>query len=517
LVQHLANVGLSPGLMSAGIGNVSAERTYRDISAGNREPPPSDAVPGLLGSTLTRAGLGGSLRRIQAAPGDLPRLVAGLRGNDLLIAVGRPPPAENQALPIGIAGAGFQGTLISDSTRTRGYVLSTDLAPTILRRLGVPTPDEMDGEPIRAEDAVDPGAVVDRGERMTAIADRRIPVLVGCLAIWTVVAVAIGLVLPTRRPAAAAWLGLAFAYMPLLLLAGAALEPEFAAIEALLVLIGAAGLALLTQALVRGWRALAVACAVTVGAYGIDMLTGSALTKLSLLGPDPIYGARFYGIGNELEALFAVMVPVAVGAGLTALRPARRQAAVAFLTAGGIGAVIFAAGRLGADVGAAIVLPLGAAVAAAASTWSPGSWRRWAWLVVAAPLVALGALALIDLVSGANAHLTRSVFDAGGADGLADTAERRLGLSAHDFAQAARNPLFWLIVAGIVVAIAQWRRIDALLRPAPLARAGVIGACAAVAAGVLVNDSGATFLVLGSLALGAALAFAWAQAPGTDP
>jgi hypothetical protein len=54
------------------------------------------------------------------------------------------------------------------------------------------------------------------------------------------------------------------------------------------------------------------------------------------------------------------------------------------------------------------------------------------------------------------------------------------------------------------------------LRPAPFARAGVTGACAAVAVGVLVNDSGATFLVLGSLALGATLAFAWAQA-GTNP
>ena len=33
---------------------------------------------------------------------------------------------------------------------------------------------------------------------------------------------------------------------------------------------------------------------------------------------------------------------------------------------------------------------------------------------------------------------------------------------------------------------------------------------------MFVNDSGATFLVLGSLALGATLAFAWAQAR-TDP
>jgi hypothetical protein len=140
-----------------------------------------------------------------------------------------------------------------------------------------------------------------------------------------------------------------------------------------------------------------------------------------------------------------------------------------------------------------------------------GSRRRIALAVIAAPLVGLAVLALIDLVSGANAHLTRSVLDAAGAGGLADVAERRLRLSAHDFAQAAGNPLFWVVVVGIGVAIVRRRRIDAWLREAPLARAGFIGACAAVAAGVLVNDSGATFLVLG-----ATLAFAWAQT-GTNP
>jgi hypothetical protein len=62
------------------------------------------------------------------------------------------------------------------------------------------------------------------------------------------------------------------------------------------------------------------------------------------------------------------------------------------------------------------------------------------------------------------------------------------------------------------VAIAQWRRIDAWFTHAPIARAGLLGACAATAVGVLVNDSGATFLVLGGLALGAFLAYAWSQA-----
>jgi hypothetical protein len=134
------------------------------------------------------------------------------------------------------------------------------------------------------------------------------------------------------------------------------------------------------------------------------------------------------------------------------------------------------------------------------------------WAVIAAPLVALGLLALIDLISGGDSHLTRSVLDAGGASDLADVAERRLRLSAEDFGRAASNPLFWIVMVGIALAAINWRHLDAWLRPVPLARAGVIGACVAVPAGVLVNDSGATFLVLGSLALGATLAFAWAQA-----
>jgi hypothetical protein len=529
LVQRLAATGFSVGLLSAGIGNVSAEETFRDISAGNREPPPSDAVPGLLGATLSRAGLSGSLRRVQVAPDDLSGLVARLHGADLLIALGKPPPPHDRALPIGIAGAGFDGTLTSDSTRTNGYVLSTDLAPTILRRLGVPIPDEMSGEPIRTEGEVDPVAVVDRGERMTAVADRRIRALTGTIAVWLVLAIAIGRA-PWRRRSVAAWLGLAFAYMPLLLLVGAAVQPKHGDVEGLLVAVGAGGFALLTLRLVRGWWAAAVACALTVGAYAIDMVTGSELTRLSLLGPDPIYGARFYGIGNELEALFAVMVPVGVAAGLSAYTGwgrgvSRGGAIAAFLVAGAVGAVVFGAGAFGADVGAAIVLPVGAAVAAAVlpgdfEHFSPHAGanrsrsfsRRIVTGVIAAPVVALTLLVFIDLVSGAHAHLTRSVIDAGGATNLSEVAERRLELSAHDFAQAAGNPLFWIVVVGIGAAISQWRRIDAWLTPAPIVRAGLIGACAAIALGVLVNDSGATFLVLGGLALGAVLAYAWSQA-----
>ncbi len=570
-VGQLAAAGLSPGLMSTGIGEVPPEQTYLDISQGNRVddtlydrplPPlrsflfrvphwphivqradsaPAEIVPGLLASSLLSGGIRseaapaaesaeliavrrdggvgvanfGSLTVFASGIGGVRKELTGMPADELLIAFVEPSRGR-KIVPIGIAGGGFEGNLTSDSTRTDGYVISTDIAPTILRRFGMPIPSGMDGEPIRAEGTVDAGSIEGLGDRMAAIPARRAPVVIGSLAAWILIAVAVALLRPAARRPAFAWLALAFAYMPLMLLAGAATEPG-AVVEGLLVGVGATVLAAVTLALVRGWWALTVACAITVVAYAIDVIAGSGLTQVSLLGPNPIFGARFYGIGNELEALIAVMVPVAVGAALTARGAGRRPAVVAFLAVGVLAGLVFAVGQFGADVGAAVVLSLGAAVAAITLTWGPGAsrWRIVA-AVIAVPVVALGALALIDLVSGGNSHLTRSVLDAGGATNLADVAQRRLELSANDFAQAAGNPLFWVVIAGIGVSIWRWRRIDAWLRPEPLARAGVIGACAAVAMGVLVNDSGATFLVLGSLALGAALAFAWAQA-GTNP
>ena len=555
--------------MSAGIGHVPSEQTYLDISQGNRVanslydgqlpsisviPPlrgerwrilewrhildraasaPANIVPGSLGSALFDGDVGsrvdpsfvagaliavdrdGMVPRAPPGPGltvraagDLRRMVAQLHGNDLLIAF-TVPSLDDEAVPIGIAGGGFDGNLTSDSTRTDGYVLSTDIAPTILHRFGLPVPDAMDGQRIRSDGRVDVAAIEDRLARMEAIPDRRAPVVITCLAAWILVALLVNRIVFGLRRVAFAWLGLCFAYMPLMLLAGAWLRPGAIA-EGLVIGLGAAVLAAVTVRFASGWRGMAIACAITVIAYAIDVIAGSPLTKLSLLGPNPIFGVRFYGIGNELEALIAVMVPVGVGAALTAVGIKRcRTAAVAFLYVGAVAALIFAAGRFGADVGAAVVLAVGAAVAAVLTS---GSRRHLGVAIVAAPLVAVAGLALVDLVSGGNAHLTRSVIDAGGAGDLADIAQRRLELSADDFAQAAGNPLFWIVIVGIVLAVAQRRRIDTWLQGAPFARVGVIGACAAVAAGVLVNDSGATFLVLGSLALGAALAFAWAQA-----
>ena len=249
------------------------------------------------------------------------------------------------------------------------------------------------------------------------------------------------------------------------------------------------------------------------------MVAGSPLTSLSLLGPNPGLGVRFYGIGNELEALLAVLVVAGTGAALAGFAPGAtpRRSALTFLVAGLLSAFVFAAGRFGADVGAAIVLPLGAAVAAAIV----GQGRRRALLLaLATPFVAVALLALIDLVSGADAHLTRSVLDAGGLDDLAQVAQRRLQLSAHSFARPIVFVFLPLLAAVGVLAFLWRERIAAWLAGRPAIRAGLAGGLAATVVGTLANDSGALLLEIGTAYLLVFAGYAWAEAgdtPGRYP
>lgn len=543
---ELARVpGVSPGLMSAGLGSVPAAQTYLDISQGNRvfdslydsplpvrtsggicgpsyspavveraESAPAEIVPGLLATTLRRAGEGCVVRSMGLE--GLRALVRGLRGSDLLIAIERAPPARNRALAIGIAGRGFDGDLTSSSTRLDGYVLSTDVGPTILRRLGIVVPSQMSGQPIRSEGRVDPAAVVSLGERLSVISGRRGPVIGLGLLAWLL---AFGLALlvtggRSGRPGVRL-AGLSVVYLPLLLLPGAAWDAG-QGVEQALVTLGAPLLAALTLVALPGYGALAVASATTVLAYAVDVVAGSPLTSLSLLGPNPGLGVRFYGIGNELEALLAVLVVAGTGAALAGFAPrlSPRRCAAAFLATGLLFALVFAAGRFGADVGAAIVLPLGAAVAAASIA---ARRRRTALLVLAAPLAVLALVALADLVSGANAHLTRSVLDAGGFGDLADVAQRRLQLSAHSFTRPIVFVFMPLIAALAALAIWHRDRLRAWLEGRPAMRAGLLGALAATLLGTLANDSGALLLEIGTAYLLVFAGFAWAETASNSP
>ena len=284
-----------------------------------------------------------------------------------------------------------------------------------------------------------------------------------------------------------------------------------------MVMLGAPLLGACTLALASGYRALAIASALTVLAYGVDVIAGSPLTSLSLLGPNPGLGVRFYGIGNELEALLGVLVIAGTGAALAGFAPqlSRQRCAASFLAVGLLCAFVFAAGRFGADVGAAIVLPVGAAVAAVLVA-GRGS-RSVLLLVVAAPFAVLALLALVDLVSGANAHLTRSVLDAGGLGDLADVAQRRLQLSARSFGRPILLAFLPVVAILGALAVVYRDRLAAWLHGRPTVRAGLWGALVATAVGTLANDSGALMLEIGTAYLLVFVGFAWAEMRGRFP
>lgn len=540
-VSELAEAGFSPGVMSPGLGAVPPAQTYLDVGQGNRvwdslydrplpelggsrsrrwrevteraESAPADVVPGLLSSTLAAAGVPSRLFEVRRTTlGRLPRPGSG----ELVIAVARPTGESDVPLPIGIAGRGFDGNLTSGSTRIDGYVLSTDVAPTVLDRFGVGIPAAMSGQPIEAEGSVDPAAIESLVARMGVVSSRRVSVIGLPIAAWLLLALLVALAgRGAVARASVRLLGLSVVYLPLLLLVGAALEPSEPA-EALLVAAGAPVLAATTTALLGGYRALALASALTVLAYAVDVIAGSPLTSLSLLGPNPRLGVRFYGIGNELEAVLAVLAVAGTGAALAgfAAGASRRASAAVFLAVGLLAAFVFAAGRFGADVGAAIVFPVGAA-AAAAAILGP-SHRLRALAVAAAPVAALALLALVDLLSGANAHLTRSVLDAGGLGDLADVAQRRLQLSAHSFARPVLLAFLLLVLALAALAYLRRDRLRAWLEGAPAMRAGLGGALAAVAIGTLANDSGALLLEIGAIYLLVFTSFAWAESGGNS-
>lgn len=455
---------------------------------------------------------------------ELPQMVADLEERDLLIAMERPPPEEAGMLSVGIAGAGFKGNLTSGTTRTPGYVLATDIAPTIIDHFGFEVPPEMTGRPIRSGERRDVKALISLEERMSVVAPRRGPVLGFSVLLWIALCGTVAILDLVRRRRRAdgstgpsslpllAWslrlLALSTIYLPAVLLIGAALRPELG-VERLLLATGAPVLAALTLRIAPGWRALAVACAVTVISHAVDVLSGSPLIALSLLGPNPGLGVRFYGIGNELGATLSVLLLIGIGAGLAGFARGlnRKVAAVVFVAVALPFAAVFAAGRFGADVGSAMVIPAAAVVAAAVVL-------RRMWLAVAAllvPVIGLVLLVAVDLISGGDSHFQRTVLDSRGGD-LLDTIGRRLRLTGRSFVRAASGPFLPLTAILIGLGVVYRARISLWLKATPRSfRAGIAGAAFAAVLGTAVNDSGVLLLEVGTAYLLLVLGFVWAE------
>ncbi|MHB1127622.1 MAG: hypothetical protein ACYC2T_11835 [Bacillota bacterium] len=240
------------------------------------------------------------------------RLLASIDQQETLVAVVSPfPSAEsiknsNTFTPVVLWGKGISpGLLTSGTTRRTGITSNTDLAPTILDHLGVPTPPAMTGRSLFS--LATPAATLPylmELNRKTVFVHQARPYLVRGYIISQIAIVCLAvlaLVFRYRwsRKLKPVILGLMAVPLALLILGGMRQDNLFIyALEAL----GAT--VLLVAGAMRFGRGheldpFILVCLATMLALVVDTADGANMQIFSTLGYDPMAGARYYGIGNE--------------------------------------------------------------------------------------------------------------------------------------------------------------------------------------------------------------------------
>jgi hypothetical protein len=450
---------------------------------------------------------------------DLRALAASRPSSELLIAIQSAPDLPgHELLWSAFAGLGPGAhTLTSQTTNQRGMIAAIDIGPTILEHLGLPAPADMRGKPVRLDGAFDGPGLRALLARLVVIDSRRLPALEWLALAWALllalmlVPIGPGRVGQDMRRARAGWAlrtgALAMLWTPVAVLVPAALEPsragEFALIVAVCFALGA-----LTDRLVPWPRAPIAPALTAVLALTVDALAGTQLLMRSLLGPNPAFGARFYGIGNELKSGLAVLVFSAVAA---ALYPAvrGRKAATAMACAGIALAVVEGSARIGAGVGGVILVSAGTAVASVMLL--PGSFnRRRALIVMVAPVLGLAALAVIDLTTAhGSGHFTGSVLDVRSPGDIRDIVVRRYGAAWDELKNHLMPLATALALAASFIAVRRRDRVLAPVHGDPAWLAALAGGLTAGTIGALSEDSGPELLVVAVFVLACVLGYLW--------
>ena len=230
---------------------------------------------------------------------------------DLLIIVAPTPGGQtltqdNYLPPIILSGPGIQpGLLISPTTKRPGIIKSTDIAPTILAYFQLTQSAEFLGRPIRAMPGENTVSALKALQEELVLTYKARPQLLKNYVLAQLVLIAVSLFFVFKNPVSGVNVLkpflLAVMSVPLALLL-LPLLPQ-ASLTALVIQLLALT-ALLTWLTIVASRNKSLdpfffICSATAVLILSDILLGSPLMKTSILGYDPIVGARFYGIGNE--------------------------------------------------------------------------------------------------------------------------------------------------------------------------------------------------------------------------
>jgi len=513
-----------------------------------------------------------AVQAVDAAVGRLRTAVDTLPGETLLLLQGiaevnggRPQLHVGMALGPGTT----PGWISSASTGRAPFAQLIDVAPTVLRALGLDTPASMNGQPFTVTGGRPPLAEalaeLDRANTRAVVHYRSTGATFWLLVVLDAAVLAAGLLtlggwdrgrLAGRdgsRARLRSWLrrrGRVRGAPPVLqvLSLGAAALPVSTYLANLVPweLSGSprwalAGSVLVSTLLVTAVAALGpwrhrrlgpavVVLAITLATLAGDVLTGSHLELDGLLGYDPIVAGRFVGYGNLSFGLLSVSALLLTAAATAALvrrggEATRRRWLLPVLAAGALCVLLIGAPSLGRDFGGVLAAVPGFGVLGMLLARIRVTVTRLVG-VLAVAVVVVGSVAVLDWLrpAGERSHLGRFVAQV--IDGQAWTVVSRK--AEANVSILLGSPLAWLLPVALVAA--GWLlRPGGLLRSRPgrpaaglpvedvrVLRAGLTAVALSLTLGALVNDSGVALPATAATLLVPLLVFLVAGAPA-DP
>lgn len=406
---------------------------------------------------------------VTATPAELNTIVNKLSADTTLIVTGLSDGTSGTAgLRVAYAlGANVPaGVLRSASTRQPALVQTADLTATMLQAVGASVPAEVNGSALQVVPAPQSAATATASNaalaRALTVNQKLVPWFWG---LWAAALVLL-IVVVSRRRDSARWARPVLVFLAALPVGTflACLLPwaRWSLPGLWLVVLSMVWAALITGIGYAGpWRRWiaapwVVVTTVTVVVLGLDVMHGSSLQLRGMLGLQPEFGGRYYGMGNAAYGVFAtslLLLAGLVGGRLVAVDERRLGAwTIGLLTAAGV--LVLGLPMWGADFGGPPALLIAGGLLVVLALGLRLSWRRVLLVVGLAVILAL-VLGVADALRPAadRTHLGR--FVAGLFDGSGGIVGEKLVANLRLLIATPVSPLTPLVLAAACYVV--WR------------------------------------------------------------
>ena len=288
---------------------------------------------------------------------------------DLVMVLGPTAPLDQEQLTVfGMRGPGVErGWARSPTTRRDGFMTLTDVAPTVLERLGIDRPASMNDTP--ADSAATGATLTDRVDTMVRDNERAVfrdeatgPITVAFIVVLVLLLLLVAWCV-SRHVRWAGWLrwcSLVVLATPTAIYLSGLLPygPFDTTTFGMATLAMAAVLATVVLPAQRADDVLApvLLAALAVAVLGVDIVTGGGLQLNTVFGYSPIVAGRFAGYGNQAFSILTISALIVVTGGWeiwVRRRPGSSDTGrlVAAVLLFAVVVVLDGAPTLGADVG----------------------------------------------------------------------------------------------------------------------------------------------------------------------